>query len=89
MYEGQLLEMLGENFTQSQKNELENILNEYADINESPFAKIKQNIDEMIMSLAEDHLVNVAALEKIYLTVTDQLLWNPKKLIVSRDNYFL
>ena len=89
MYEGQLLEMLGENFTQSQKNELENILNEYSDINESPFAKIKQNIDEMIMSLAEDHLVNVAALEKIYLTVTDQLLWNPKKLIVSRDNYFL
>jgi hypothetical protein len=39
-------------------------------------------------TLAEDQLVNLAALEKIYVTVTDELLWNPKKLLDNRDTYF-
>ena len=42
----------------------------------------------MMNCLAEAPSLDISALEKIYTSVTDELLWNPKKIVVPQKDYF-
>ena len=63
MYEDQMMEMLGERFTEGTKSELETIFEEYSKNNENPFATIQNNLEELMNLIETTPFIDTHKLE--------------------------